>query len=541
MIQARVGAHVVQRAARPGPKVRRAEHQPADTSGDECPRAHRARLEGHDERRVGEPPRAGGGCSVAQGQHLGMGGGVARPLPFVVPPGEHPAVIADDNGTDRDVTVRHCRLGLGQRQVHGLGVGHRSNVPPDDPKGGPPGRNLLTDSELLHHMDRSGGAGAVRPGPCRIGGRTGESHLTRRQLQRALALVAAVFLVSSCGRGATHRSDATPPGSSRGLDLEHLSIEGSPTVELAVQPTGLSGDVAIAAPPEAFDGPAAPASPPPRQLTNPFAGVRPSGGTWAVMIGINDYPGTSHDLNSAVNDAMDVNEALGRLGVPGDHRLLITDRQATPGVVRLAADWLVAHAAPDAVAVFAYAGHVRKLSADTEAIVAADGGVVTDADLAGHLAKLQAQRTWIAIAACYGGGFTELLGPGRVLTAAADANSLAWENESFGRSYMVQYMVRHGLIEGQSASTVQGSFAYASAALAHDYPGREPVELNGTASTIELRPTAVVSSSAAPPPAPSGGHSTGGGSGSGSGSGGGSTTPTTEGCKSLTLGVLTCH
>jgi hypothetical protein len=354
-----------------------------------------------------------------------------------------------------------------------------------------------------------------------------------------VTLLTAVFLVSSCGLGASHRSAAARRGLSRGLDLERLSIEGTPSAELVVQPTTRSGDVAIAAPPNEFDAPAAPPVPPPRQLTNPFANVKPSGGTWAVIIGINDYPGISHDLRSAVNDAMDVNEALARLGVPGDHRLLITDRQATPGVVRLAADWLVAHASPAAVAVFAYAGHVRKLSAETEAIVAADGGLVTDADLAGHLAKLQAKRTWLAIAACYGGGFTELLGAGRVLTAAADANSVAYENESFGRSYMIEYMVRHGLIEGQSAPTVQGSFAYARAALAHDYPGREPVELDSGAPTIDLTQTpSTPTPPPSPPPAPSSGGS---GSTTAGGGSGGSTTPTTDGCKSLTLGVISCH
>jgi len=53
------------------------------------------------------------------------------------------------------------------------------------------------------------------------------------------------------------------------------------------------------------------------------------------------------------------------------------------------------------------------------------------------------------MAACYGGGFTELMAPGRILTAAADANSLAYENESFGRSYLDEYLIHQALLESR--------------------------------------------------------------------------------------------
>jgi uncharacterized membrane protein YgcG len=258
------------------------------------------------------------------------------------------------------------------------------------------------------------------------------------------------------------------------------------------------------------------------------------------MIGINNYPGSRHDLRSAVADAADMNEALARMGVPGDHRLMITDGQASADIVRLAADWLVAHAAPDAVAVFFYAGHVRKLSGSTEAIIAADGKSVTDVDLAAHLRPLRARRAWIALAACYGGGFTETLAPGRVLSAAASSTNLAYENAAFGRSYMVQFMIREAMIDGRAAGSVQEAFGYARTTIARDYPGREPVQFEDGASPLVLRPaSASPPPSAKPKPAPppkspppsggSGSGSTGGSSGSGSGSGsagsGGTATP----------------
>ncbi|MEO7837292.1 MAG: hypothetical protein ABIS21_06585, partial [Acidimicrobiales bacterium] len=144
-------------------------------------------------------------------------------------------------------------------------------------------------------------------------------------------------------------------------------------------------------------------------------------------------------------------------------------------------------------------GHVRKLASTTEAIVAADGGEIADRELGDRLAPLQARRAWIAMVACYGAGFTEVLAPGRVLTGAAPADALAYETSLFGRSYMVQYMVREALIERRAGSTVQGAFAYARAELAREHPGRQPVQIDAGTALLDLRP------GANPVPAPAGG------------------------------------
>ena len=314
------------------------------------------------------------------------------------------------------------------------------------------------------------------------------------------ALVASAviaFLATACsspgvdtGRGG--------PGQASAAD----GAEAQADVTLPTTAPGPS-DTVIAPPPEHFDGPAATAAPPASLASGRFGKVAPSGGTWAVMIGINNYPGSNHDLRSAVADANDVDEALSRMGVPSDHRLVIRDGQATAGVITMAADWLVAHAGPDAVAVYFYAGHVRKLASSTEAIIAADGRAVTDATLGEHLRPLRAAHAWIGIAACYGGGFTETLAAGRILTAAAGANSLAYENASFGRSYMVQFMVREAMIDQRAPGSVQDAFVYARAAIAKDHPGREPVQLDRHNGPLSLRPPGSPTPPARPAPAQS--------------------------------------
>jgi Caspase domain len=361
-----------------------------------------------------------------------------------------------------------------------------------------------------------------------------------RWIPAVLALATVAVAVGSHLRLTTAPSAGGPVAAFDGIPRD-------PSIEAA--PDTASVDQAIVPPPATLDGPAATGVPPAGLGNGRFRGVVPSGGTWAVMIGINDYPGSSHDLRSAVADADDVDLALARTGVPADHRLVVRDGQASARVVALAADWLVAHASRDAVAVFFYAGHVRKESRTTEAVVASDGRTVTDADLARHLAPLQARRAWIGIAACYGGGFTELMAPGRVLTAAAAADELAYENPSFGRSYMVQYMVRQGMIEGRAGNSVQAAFDYARTTIAAEHPGREPVELDGGGGPLVLTPPGASpapvpaprpASQPSPQPAPASNSPRPAPSGSGTGSGTGNAKPPDE-CTTLTLGWVHCN
>ena len=260
--------------------------------------------------------------------------------------------------------------------------------------------------------------------------------------------------------------------------------------------------VAIAPPREEIVGPPPARVAPPAQLRSPAPAAASSGeaGTWAVVIGVNDYPGSQYDLNYAVNDANDATQALAQQGVAADHILNLREGQVTPGVIKSAVGWLASRAGPDAIAVFFYAGHVMKRGG-SEAIVTADGGTVLDRDLAAWLRPLQARRAWITIAACYGGGFDEVLAPGRVLTAAAGANEVAYESSAFGRSYLGEYMFRRAMIEGAANATVQSAFAWARSRISQEYSGREPVQFDSSDGHMNLRPPgAAAGQSSSPPP-----------------------------------------
>lgn len=265
-------------------------------------------------------------------------------------------------------------------------------------------------------------------------------------------------------------------------------------------------DTPIAPPPERFSEPPEPPAPEPVVLRSSSNNGAPrSSGTWAVMIGINNYPGSEYDLQYAVNDANEVNRALAGFGVAAERRLLLLDNQASLASIRRSIEWLNAHAGPDATAVFFYAGHVRKAGSN-EAIVGADGGMLRDVELAAMLDELQAAKVWIGIAACYGGGFNEVMKPGRVLVAAAAADDLAYENVSFGRSYLVEYMVRRAMIDS-AISTVEGSFAAAQEGLRKDFPDRLPVLFDQLPGNLELKvaPSRPSGPSSPPPPPPNSG------------------------------------
>lgn len=249
-------------------------------------------------------------------------------------------------------------------------------------------------------------------------------------------------------------------------------------------------DNPVVAPPS-FPRPARPVRPP-KAITARAASKE--GGVWAVIVGIDHYPGGAADLRAAAADARAVDAALAAYGVPPGRRVRLLDHEATADNIRAALMWLTTHAAADATAVFFYAGHVRQVSGDPdrdgealdEAIVAADGNHVLDGEVARILAPLEARSAWIAIAACYGGGFDDALAPGRVLTAAATETNLAYENSALAHSYMVEYMVHRAMTQRHAPGSVQEAFTWAHAEITHDYPGREPVILDRAPRPVVL-------------------------------------------------------
>lgn len=290
-------------------------------------------------------------------------------------------------------------------------------------------------------------------------------------MQPARWTVAAVVAVLLAAVPGVASLPAARPGLDRAVSArlpvgEPVAAVGeasAPTVlDAVVEPGGGAPEATpILPPPADLDGELAPVeSPPPT-----YRGSGRPGEVYALVVGIDDYPGTRADLGFAVADAEAIDLALDGFGVPAENRVLLRDGQARREPLVEAIRALVERAGPGTKVVLAVAGHVRHLGGDTQAIVTADGGLLTDAELADLLRPAMADQMWILLATCFAGGFTEVLAPGRVLTGASDARSLAYESSTVRGSFLVHHLVREGWLHGRAGPSVQEAFAYAERAM----------------------------------------------------------------------------
>jgi hypothetical protein len=134
----------------------------------------------------------------------------------------------------------------------------------------------------------------------------------------------------------------------------------------------------------------------------------------AVCIGINNYPGTSNDLQGCVNDASDWSALLNDFGFETG---LMVDAQATRQNVKAALNNLVTSAGEGDVIVFTYSGHgtqVIDISGDEgdaydEAIYVYDGTILDD-DLRTIINKINPKVTLVVISdSCFSGSVTRLI------------------------------------------------------------------------------------------------------------------------------------
>ena len=117
MVQPGLGEDVEHAARRPGLRIGRREHDTRDSRQHNRTRAHRTGLERHVEHGVEHSPAADRPSGLAQGDHLGVSGGVGADLALVVP-GADDLAVPDHEGPDRNVVVLECPGRLPERQAH---------------------------------------------------------------------------------------------------------------------------------------------------------------------------------------------------------------------------------------------------------------------------------------------------------------------------------------------------------------------------------------------------------------------------------------
>ena len=160
----------------------------------------------------------------------------------------------------------------------------------------------------------------------------------------------------------------------------------------------------------------------------------------AVCVGINNYPGSSNDLQGCVNDANDWAELLSSFGFETN---LMLDSQATRQNVKAALSGLITSAGEGDVIVFTYSGHgtqVTDYSGDEgdvydEAIYVYDGTILDD-DLRVIINTIDPKATLVVISdSCFSGSVTRLIPEG------AKARFMPIENISTDRLIRQRFLL----------------------------------------------------------------------------------------------------
>jgi caspase domain-containing protein len=197
------------------------------------------------------------------------------------------------------------------------------------------------------------------------------------------------------------------------------------------------------------------------------AGPKPNIPKWAVLVGIDVYPGKIVDNVGSQGDVSDLRTLLIGNGFPADHILTITEKNATAANIRAGMRFLVDHATDNSLSVFHYSGHIKQLSGDKdrdgevldEYLWPYDSKFIADAELSGTLKQVRGW-TWIDIAGCEGAGLADGVTEfNRVFTAASQESEKAYEHPQWHNSVFTGLLVDFGGLHGQADRNQDGRFS----------------------------------------------------------------------------------
>jgi hypothetical protein len=192
---------------------------------------------------------------------------------------------------------------------------------------------------------------------------------------------------------------------------------------------------------------------------------------WALLVGVNDYAGRTHDTVGAVGDAVDFRDALLRAGWANDHIRVLTDRQASAQAISDGIRWLGSHATARSFTIFHYSGHVKQLGGDRdrdgeatdEYLWGADNRFIADGALARSFRTFPG-RLWVDIAGCEAAGFDDgISGPSRLFTASSKEVEKSYEHPKWRNSVFTGLLVDQVLLHGDVHTSIQRAFAHAAA------------------------------------------------------------------------------
>jgi hypothetical protein len=167
---------------------------------------------------------------------------------------------------------------------------------------------------------------------------------------------------------------------------------------------------------------------------------------WAVLVGVNDFAGRTHDLAGSVGDVDDTRQVLLDHGWPADHILTLTDAQATAANIRSAFRWLQSNSTDSSFSVFHYSSHVKRQSGDLdgdgedvdEYLWPHDNVFIADREFTNAMRAVRGWL-WVDVAACHAAGLDDGITTGdthRLFTASSQESEKSYEDPSKQNSVM---------------------------------------------------------------------------------------------------------
>jgi len=238
-------------------------------------------------------------------------------------------------------------------------------------------------------------------------------------------------------------------------------------------------------------GPAAKGGKPVPSAATGIVGEPVQGKKYAVVVGINDYPGLSSDLQYTVADAKEMYDVLtSTYGFSGGNVTKLTDTAATRTAIYNAVNAVKGQAVAGDEVVFFFSGHGAKGKANDydrnnidQSIVVnnEDGswGYIWDGELVQWFSDFEATRIVFIFDSCLAGGMSVLKASGRVVNMACTANGLSYEGASWGGGhgqftyYFAEEGMRMALADVRPPDkkvTVEEAFDYAKANCIYQTP-----------------------------------------------------------------------
>ena len=229
-------------------------------------------------------------------------------------------------------------------------------------------------------------------------------------------------------------------------------------------------------------GPAAKGGKPVPSAATGIVGDSCKGNKYAVVVGINDYPGTGSDLLYTVADADEMSLVLTTYGFSANNVNELTDAAATRTAIYDAINNIKTKAKLGDEVVFFFSGHGAKGKADDydtnnvdQAIVVQENGrfaFIWDGELVQWFTGFETNRIIFIFDSCLAGGMSVLKASGRVVNMASTINGMSLEGAAWGGGhgqftyYFAEEGMQMALADVQPPDkkvTVEEAFDYANA------------------------------------------------------------------------------